>query len=411
MPNGDRRPTMRPPISESALRELRRRRALAPQDDRGTQDRGTADRGTDRGGRGLEPSDVMLAGSSRDSAPTGFRFTLREGLTVSPRGLRLEYLALKPEFTGEAEIRFGSTNPQLELIRRRSSTELEIRRQVEEGLVQTLTVRVQDAQLAMLGRCAEAIASGGEGAGDALQAVLATELAQHYEIADLEIEPIPAEVVVNPWAATASVYFVRISGEWERIVFTTEILGVPAEVALVGRITLKAGITGGGWSRIATLLATRLGPAMSAAAFEALSAQLAVRGAVNGLIGLASPVIVPAATFALTALIVIAWTNYMEGVHAYAELGGYLNQFAFGYVRRVAYPRAGPHAWRGQTVTPSQAYWRDAGISAAEADLRRYTPEVLYQNLYVALDYAGNAQATVEDIATRLGFQLWEARR
>jgi hypothetical protein len=402
---------MRPPISESALRELRRRRALGPQDDRGTQDRGTADRGTDRGRRGLEPSDLMLAGSSRDAAPTGFRFALREGLTVSPRGLRLEYLALKPEFTGEAEIRFGSTNPELELIRRRSSTELEIRRQVEEGLVQTLTVRVHDAQLAVLGRCAEAIASGGEGPGGALQAVLATELAQHYEIANLEIEPVPAEVSVSAWRGTVSVYFLRLTGEWERLVYRTEILGVPAEVVLVGKITLKAGITGGGWSRIASMLATRLGPAMGASQLERLSAQLAVRGVVNGLVGLSSPVVVPAATFAITALIVIAWANYMEGVHAYAELGGYLNQFAFGYVRRVAYPRAGPHAWRGQTVTPSQAYWRDAGISAAEADLRRYAPEVLFLNLYVALDYAGNARATVEDIATRLGFELWEGRR
>lgn len=383
----------------------------------GPENRGTGDRAT--GGTseilGRNIGNFMRGlRQDSDTTPTGTAFTIARDYSVNlPTGLQIRYFFIKPAFVGEVAIQFGSSNPELEIIRRSGQFDIEINRQVNELIQRNTTIEIQDSQLAILGSVgANLLICPPAAYVQAIRTVMATRIVETYNIQNWS-----AETIIPPILATSRIYasvaliFLRIIGTWQEKVYETTVFGVPARVLLTGEIELKIGLKAFGWDWIGRFLARHFGALGAAAQMEIMSAQLAVSGAINGILGIASPALVAAGTPLTTFLIDYAWANLIADIRDSGIRRGLLNQFASGYIRRIFYPTQ-PALWHANHPQGRAREARQQGIQIAARDVQRSSSlEILQAMIYTELDYHQQHQAEVTDLIVRLGEELFRGRR
>lgn len=379
---------------------------------RATDRRGTTQDHLDSLDRGIGN---FARGLQQDSTehPEGNALSLAHELEISPPGsLSLSHFYLKPVFKGEVRVQFGSSNPELEIIRQSGRFEVEMNRQVNELVVERTTAEITDQQLGIIGQAGRnMIQSPVSGVANTMRSVLATRIVRAYQIGQSEIEFImPPELGFNRLRMSASIVFMKIIGSWTRKVYETTLWGVPARVLLTGEVAFKVGLRTLGWEMIGRILARHFGTWGAAAQMEIMTAQLGIRGFANGLLGIYSPGIVAFGTPVVTFLIDYAWANLIHDIRTRGERRGLLNQFATGYIRRVFYPNQ-PNLWHANHPQGRARSARGHGIQVAERDLRHRSADILQQLIYAELDTHGRHQAQVSDLIYRLGEALFRGQR
>lgn len=388
---------------------------------RGTLDRGTSRRGTPRtpgttprsvtpgaGGGGVSP------GAPPVTAPSGVAVTVERAITIDvPRPLRpsVGVFFVKPRFRGIAQISFGATNPRVALVQHGSQLDIELNRAISQAVIQRTTYEITQREVSLMGSIADGVSQGQIRSGDALRLFLGARIRTLYVVQNWELEPIfPPEVSTNAIRAKVSLVFGRVTGQWNRKIFETQIFGVPVRIQLTGEVEFDFGISVGGWRMLVQLLARHGGSLGAAAEMAYLETHLVVGGAANGLLGFATPAIVVVGTPVVTFGIDYFWAHYITYLRRVGERRGLLNQAASGFIRRTFHPRSGRMYWYQGSSTGSRRRMRTAGIQLAEALLRDTPPEVLQAIVYRELDYHHRHQALTSDLTFRLG-ELWFAGR
>lgn len=379
---------------------------------RQTQDRGTATSVIDNAQRGVSN---FMRGLHEDGSdgPAGTAVSIRREVEIPiPRGLSLAYLSIRPIFRGQVAVQFGSSNPEIELIRQSGRFEVEFNQQLSESLTRTTTIEIQDEQLTILGNAIRQMTSSpAQAMASTLRTALATQIVRTYQVNNWSVEALmPPEVSFNRLRATVTVAFMYLVGTWAEKVYETTLWGIPARIILTGEIAFRVGLKALGWQWIGRIIASQVGPLTAAQEMQILTAQLSIRGFANGLLGIYSPGIVAFGTPVVTFLIDYAWAHLIQHVRQEGERRGLLNQFATGYIHRIFYPTQ-PNLWYSNHPTGRQREARRHGIDVASRDCRRRPADILQQLLYAELDYHGHERAEVSDIVYRLGEALFRGQR
>jgi hypothetical protein len=381
--------------------------------ERGTNDRATNGSTTEVLGRNIGNFTRGLREDS-DTTPTGTAITIARDFSVNvPTSLQIRYLFLKPAFVGEIAIQFGSSNPELEVIRRSGQFDVEINRQVNELVQRNTTIEIQDRQLGILASVgANLLICPPAAYVQAIRTVLATRIVDTYNINNWGVETImPPILTTSRLYASVALIFMRIIGTWSEKVYETTLFGVPARIILTGEIEFKVGLKAFGWDWIGRFLIQHCGTLGAAAQMEIMSAQLAVSGAVNGILGIASPALVATGTPLTTFLIDYAWANLIADIRDRGIRRGLLNQFASGYIRRIFYPRQSS-LWYANHPQGRAREARQQGIQIGARDVQRSSSiEILQAMIYTELDYNRQSQAQVSDLIFRLGEALFRGQR